>query len=149
MSARHSPSHLIARRAELLAEVFFQELGATFIARPTTSDLGYDLLVGFPNDKAGVNTFAVEVKATEQPVRGRFPLERRTLDLLAHSNVPGMLLVTDVKRNRLYHAWLRPSGGTGDARTLVPIPVLEVTDETKSALQRQLRSAKNAVAAVG
>ena len=148
MSARNHRSQLAGRRAELLAEVFFQELDPAFIARPPTPDVGYDLLVGFPNEKAGINTFAVEVKSTEQPVGPRFPIQRTTFNRIAHSNVPGILLVVDVKRNRLYYAWLRSNGHERGAAT-ISIPVVEVTDATRADLRRQLRRADGAVAVAG
>lgn len=66
MSSQSSRAQLIGRRAELMAELFLQEFEPLFISRPTTPYVGYDLLVGFRNHKAGVNTFAVEVKSTEQ-----------------------------------------------------------------------------------
>lgn len=148
MSVRTSRSQLAGRRAELLAEVFFQELEPAFIARPPTPDVGYDLLVGFQNERSGINTFAVEVKSTEGPVGLRFPIQRKTFDRIAHSNVPGILLVVDVKLNRLYYAWLRSNGQTRGTQT-VSIPVTEIKDATKPELLRQLRRADGAVAAAG
>lgn len=148
MSGRTSRSQRAGRRAELLAEVFFQELEPAFIARPPTPDVGYDLLVGFHNEKSGINTFAVEVKSTEEPPGPRFAIQRKTFDRIAHSNVPGVLLVVDVKRNRLYYAWLRSNGQTRGTPT-VSISLTEITDATKGELRRQLRSADGVVAAAG
>ena len=148
MSTRTGRSQLAGRRAELLAEVFFQELEPTFIARPPTPQVGYDLLVGFRNEKSGINTFAVEVKSTEEPVGPRFAIQRTIFDQIAYSTVPGILLVVDVKRNRLYYAWLRPNGKARGTPT-VSIPVTEITEATKADLRRQLRSADGVVAAAG
>lgn len=148
MSDRNTRPNLAGRRAELLAEVFFQELDPAFIARPPTPDVGYDLLVGFPNDKAGINTFAVEVKSTERPVGQDFPIPRTAFNRMVHSNVPGILLVVDVKRNRLYYAWLRANGQTRSTQT-VSVPVVELTDAAKENLRKLLRSADGAVAAAG
>jgi hypothetical protein len=148
MSARTDRSSLPARRAELLAEVFFEELKPEFVARPPTPDVGYDLLVGFRNEKSGINTFAVEVKSTEEPVGPRFPLPRTTFDRLAHSNVPAILLVVDVKRNQLYYAWLLANGEKRGTPT-VSVPLTELTDATKPVLLRRLQSANGAVAAAG
>ena len=148
MNARITRSELVARRAELLAEVLLQELDAAFIARPTTEDVGYDLLVGFSNEKTGINTFAVGVKSTERPVGPRFSLDRSTFRRIAHSNVPGILLVADVKQNRLYYAWLRSNGPECGTAT-VSVALTEVTDATKAHLRKQFRSANGAVAAAG
>jgi hypothetical protein len=138
---------LTSRRAELLAEVFFQELDPVFISRPT-QDVGYDLLVGFRNEKAGINTFAVEVKATERPPGSRFPLPRKVFNRIVHSNVPGLLVVADVKKNQLYYAWLRSSDGEGNATT-ISVRVVEINDATKNELLGQFRRADARVAAAG
>ena len=55
---------MIARRAELLAELFLQELQPLFVAQ-STGESGYDFFVGFRNPKGGVNNILVEVKSTE------------------------------------------------------------------------------------
>ena len=104
MTARNTRSGLAGRRGEIMAELFFQELDPLFVSRPTTEDIGYDLLVGFRNEKAGINTIAVEVKSTEQLLEPRFSIQRSAFNRLVHSNVPALLLVADVKQNRLYYA---------------------------------------------
>jgi hypothetical protein len=144
----NSRSDLVGRRAELLAELFFQELDPVFISKPTTSELGYDLLVGFSNDKAGINTFAVEVKSTERPPAARFPIERSVFDRLAHSNVPGLLLVVDVKRSQLYYAWLR-SSETEIRNHAVFVELATINEATKEELKRQFQMANGGVAAAG
>ena len=144
----NSRSDLIGRRAELLAELFFQELDPVFISRPTTIDVGYDLLVGFSNDKAGINTFAVEVKSTERPPGQRFEISRSLFDRLAHSNVPGLLLVVDVKRNQLYYAWLRPSEAEIHQHT-ADVDLIEIDEATRRDLKKQFQIANGGVAAAG
>jgi hypothetical protein len=145
MSTQRSRSHLVARRAELMAELFLVDLGPQFLSRPT-DDLGYDLLVGFLNTEGGINTFAVEVKSTERPLT-RFQLPRRSLERVVKSNIPGLLLVADVKQNRMYYAWLSDDGN-GDDQS-VSIPLTEVTEATQAELQRQLESPSARVAAAG
>jgi hypothetical protein len=142
-----SQSNLVGRRAELLAELFFQELNPLFLSRPTR-DCGYDLLVGFNNENAGINTFAVEVRATAQPLESYYPIRRSVFNRMAHSNVPGLLLVADVKRNRLYYAWLRASEMTGRGDTIA-IPVVEINQRTREKLKKQFEAANSGVAAVG
>ncbi len=128
-----------------MAELFLQELEPDFIARPTSDDLGYDLLVGFPNEKKGTNIFAVEVKATERPPAERFQIVRRTYERMAHSNVPGLLLVADVKHNQLYYGWLRSRVVRDTAN--VAVPLTELDEEGKNTLRTQLRAANGAVLA--
>ena len=119
-----------------------------FISRPTTPELGYDLLVGFSNDKAGVNTFAIEVKSTQKPPGARFPIARSVFNRLAHSNIPGLLLVADVKQNRLYYAWLKLKDGNGRGE-VVSLPLIEINDVTKEDFKRLLAAADDRMAAVG
>jgi hypothetical protein len=147
MTLQHSPSKLIARRAELLAELFFQELTPEFVSRPTAEDLGYDLLVGFRNEKNGINTFAVEIKGTDRPV-SRSSLTRSSFDRLAHSNLPGMLMVADVKASRLYYAWLKP-GAAERHGNAVSVPVIEIDSRTKEALKAELTATDASAAAEG
>lgn len=126
------------RRAELTAELFFQELSASFVAKPTT-DVGFDLLVGFQNNKGGINTYAVEVKATEQSVPSRFPIATKSYKYLAHSNIPAILLVVDVKQNRLYYAWLTPEIGNERVEThTVRVPITEISDDVKKEMRERV-----------
>ena len=113
MTTKKSKAHIIERRGQLIAELFLQDLNPSFVARPT-SDFGYDFLIGFPNTGGGINNCAVRVEATERPVPPRFPIDAETYRLLAHSNIPALLIVADVKRNRLFHAEI--AGGSTGAR---------------------------------
>ena len=147
MSPRQSQSHVSARRAELMAELFLQELEPQFLSRPTSADVGYDLLVGFANKKGGINTFAVEVKSTQRTPGARFPLPKRTFDRFVVSNIPGLLLVADVKATRMYYAWLTANRNSGNET--VSIPLTEVNDATKKQLRKQLEAVGAGLAAVG
>jgi hypothetical protein len=130
-----------------MAELFLQELEPEFVSRPMTEDVGYDLLVGFSNRKGGINTFAVEVKATERPPAGRFQIMRHTFERFAHSNIPGLLLVADVKQNELYYAWLNATKMPGTAN--VSIPLIHLDQQAKAALRTQLRATDSRVSAAG
>ena len=129
-----------------MAELFLQELDPEFISRPTNEDVGYDLLVGFLNKKGGINTFALEVKATEQAPVGRFQVMRRTYNRFANSNIPGLLLVADVKQNRLYYGWLSEKAVVSTAN--VSVHLAELNNESKAELRRQF-AAESRVAAAG
>jgi uncharacterized protein (UPF0128 family) len=145
MTMQNSPSKVAARRGELLAELFLQELEPKFISRSTTADWGYDLLVGFANKKGGINTFAVQVKATERPPGERFQIMRDTFDRFANSNIPGLLLVADVKQNHLYYAWLTAKRPAGTAS--ISIALTEIDDKSKELLRRQVRDANGMLVA--
>jgi hypothetical protein len=146
MTIQNPRSKIAARRGELMAELFLQELEPEFISRSTSADLGYDLLVGFQNKKGGINTFAVEVKATERPPEGRVQITRHTFDRIANSNIPGLLLVADVKQNHLYYAWLNAKRLAGAAN--VSVPIIKLDDRSKELLQEQLRDMATPLAAV-
>jgi hypothetical protein len=128
-------AEMLGRRGDLLAELFLQELGAEFVARPT-ADLGYDFFVGFNNPEGGVNIAAVEVKATDRPVHAHYPVQKRLFRRLANSNIPVLLLVVNVKENRLFYALAGsyPLGEDADANT-VSIPLTPVDEATRHELQ--------------
>lgn len=141
MTATQSRSKMIARRGEVMAELFLEEEGPRFLSRPTSPDVGYDLLVGFLNDAGGINTFAVEVRADEQPPPAsgvRLPLPR--FDRLAKSNIPGLLLVVDVKANTLYSAWLAPELAS-DRTAAVHVPVRLLDAAATADLKRRFTAA--------
>ena len=120
--------------------MFLQEFNPSFVAKPTT-DFGYDFFVGFPNADGGINNYAVEVKATERQVPSRFRMKTSLYERLAYSNIPALLLVVDVKQNRMFYAWLTPEAtqSRNEAQT-VSIPVTEVDDAAKEKLLNQLTS---------
>ena len=121
-----------------MAELLLQDLQPTFVAR-ANRDLGYDFFAGFPNSKGGINVTAVEVKATDRPVPPLFPIDRRTYDRLAHSNIPVLVLVADVKQNRLFYALPQPDGASGRRGSdTVAMPVFEINDSTKAQLRGRL-----------
>lgn len=140
MTIKQSKAQLIARRAELIAELFFQDLNADYVAQPA-SNAGYDFLVGFANTRGGTNNYIVEVKATERPVTSLFPLETKLYERLANSNIPALLLVVDVKRNQVFYGRLRPESieGQRDINT-VKIPVIAVDDAVRAELRNELSS---------
>jgi len=133
-----SKSEIVERRGELLAELFLQDLNPLFVAQPT-DDIAFDFFVAFENPEGGINTAAIEVKATERSPDQGYSLPVSVFDRLSHSNIPVLLLVVDVKQNSIHYAWLEPE--------LLPektpfkqitVPVHEVTDEAKSAIRRRL-----------
>jgi hypothetical protein len=139
MNNAKSHAEIVTRRAELLVELFLQDLGATFVSDPR-SETGYDFIVAFPNGKGGTNFSAVEVKATDRPIGDFYPLDKKWYTRLAHSNVPSLLLVVDAKQNRLYHAW----PGEGDTKKLnsdsrtVRVPVVPIDDAVKEQIRERL-----------
>lgn len=139
MTIKNSEAYMIGRRGELIAELFLQDLKPAFVAKPT-SDFGYDFYLGFQNTNGGINNYAVQVKATSRPVPSRFPINTKLYKLLTYSNIPTLLIVVDVKQNKIYYAWLSPemSKGVQETQTTIRIPVTEVNDLVKEELRKQL-----------
>ena len=138
MSVNESRTKMIARRAELLTELFLQELQPLFVAQ-STEESGYDFIVGFRNPRGGVNNILVEVRSTERLARKRYPLPRKTFTKFAYSNIPSLLFVADVKENRLYYAWLTPDDKKlANDPNSVWVDLTEVNDDTKQALKDRL-----------
>lgn len=147
MSKNSSQASLIGRRAELMAELFFQSLDAAYVAR-FEPDLDYDLVVGFLNPKGGIDNLAVEVKATKQVSDLSFRVSKKVHDRLAYSNTPAILLVADVKHNRLYYAWLRPNETTDDSDgDTLAVRLTEIDDAAKTRLRAELASQRPAAIA--
>lgn len=142
-----SHGQLMGRRAELLAELFLQELAPTFLASSKFEKVPYDFFVGFPSSSGGVNAYVVEVKSTDHPVGTHYSLRtsNRFFECLTSSNIPTILLVVDVKNNRLYYAWgnsiPKPKEPPASHRTMtIKVPVVAINDSTKEELRRQLAS---------
>ncbi len=138
---------LAERRGELMAELLLEDLGALFVSRSTVEDLGFDLLAGFRNDAGGTNTFAIEVKSTEQNGSSPLRLERQVYERLLRSNTPALLLVANVKENRLYYGWVRQQDAKG--RKAIPVPVVEVNEGSRKELRKELTRSSEAMAEAG
>lgn len=104
MSDKRETLQIAERRATLMAELLFQDLGAKFVAQPDSEEIPFDYLVGFSNPQGGVNTLAVEIKARQRPVTGRFEIEIQKAAVIANSNLPVLLLVIDAKHNQFWYA---------------------------------------------
>ncbi|NET58892.1 MAG: DUF4365 domain-containing protein [Symploca sp. SIO2E6] len=128
---------MVGHRGELMIELFLQDLEPGFVAQ-STSDFGYDFFVGFTNADGGINTSAVVAKATEQPVSDRYCLPKNIYAQLAYSNIPVLLLVANVKENRLYHAWIKPQDSTDGANGTISIPVVEIDQEAQQSIRQRL-----------
>ncbi len=138
MSKNASDAQYIARRAELHAQLFLQDIGATFVSVPT-ADIGYDFVVGFPNNNGGLNFSVIEVKSTERPQPRTYALSPPWFNRLAYTNLPAMLLVIDVKQNHLYCAW--PKEVELEKHTVngrIRVPLFEIDEAMKPSIRAKL-----------
>jgi hypothetical protein len=122
---------LIARRAELLAELFLQDLEPEFVARPT-EDFGYDFFAGFRNPRGGVNIVAIEVKSIERPTSGFIKIKRTAYTRWVNSNIPVLVLVVNVKENDYHVAWPDPEVLKQDQESnVVKVPLTKIDDKSR------------------
>ena len=138
MTIKETKAHQTWRRGELMAELFLQDLNPEFVAQPTAEDFAFDYLIGFANKEGGVNTYAVEVEATEKPVNGAYSVPRELFNRLTHSNIPLILLVVDVKQNSLFYAWPIEDENIKANVKKVSVPLTLVDDESRNALRAQM-----------
>jgi hypothetical protein len=136
----------IERRAELMAELLFQDMNPDLLSQMFPHDFGYDLLIGFSNARGGLNTFAVRVKSTQTAPLGGFPVARAEFDKLRFSNIPTLLLVADVKANQLYYAWMNAIEAKARGRNVL-VPVALLNDQRRRQLRAELSAANSGKAA--
>ena len=128
----------IWRRGELLAEIFLQELEPEFVAQAPPENFAFDFLIGFLNEDGGFNSFAVEVKATETPINGEYSVKPDLFRKMAHSNIPVLLLVIDVKRNELFYAWPGKGSVSKFSSSSVAIPLKRIDEASQKALRLRM-----------
>jgi hypothetical protein len=129
-------SELLSRRAELMVELFLQELNPAFIAQPSR-DIGFDYLVSFPSRRGSSNTFGVAVKATTKHDAPVFAVSKRMYNQLAHSNSSAFLLVADVKQNKLYFGF-PPKIDTRKTGSTIDVPLTQINSQTRKDLYKRL-----------
>lgn len=121
-----------------MAELFLQELEPEFVAQSTEDEFGFDFLVGFANKEGGVNTYAVQVKATEKPVRDTYQVPRQLFNRLTHSNIPLLLPVVDVKQNSLFYAWPSSEADVKPDVNIVSLPLTRLDEESRTKLRQRM-----------
>src|SRR5436305_599806 len=99
--ARISKNWYLGRRAELLAEQFLLNLDPIQVSAIERDDIGFDFLASFSRGNK-TSTIAVEVKAAENIEQHKFYFSHLEVEKLQNSNIPILLIVADVKQNRLY-----------------------------------------------
>ncbi|MBI4902577.1 MAG: DUF4365 domain-containing protein [Acidobacteria bacterium] len=138
MNRTKSQGEIVARRAELLVELFLQDIGATYHSG-RGDDFGYDFIAAFPNAQGGTNFSAVQVKATDRPIEGFFALDSKWYNRFAHSNIPLLLLVVDTKHNRMFHAWLDEDVlKLNPGNRTVRVPVVPIDDTVRGQIRKRL-----------
>jgi hypothetical protein len=136
---RQNPlASIVGHRASLLAELFLNELGATVLRIPDAREIPLDYVAVFQHDDRATAIVGVEVKGTERLENGHFSMRQQWISEAQHWNIPVLLLVVDVKDNRVFYTFAdelerQPSR----ARVAnVQISVLNATENKDRLLQR-------------
>ena len=131
----------VARRGELMAEIFLEKHEPAFLARGDF--LPVTFLAGFRNEAGGLNHWPVQVVSTADPVgeAGRATLPAAEADRLARSSPPALLLVADALRTELFYAWPadlapQPPAAPGARDGVREIPVRLVKPDEAALLAR-------------
>jgi hypothetical protein len=103
------------------------------------ANFGYDFFVGFRNPRGGNNVIAIEIKATENVLNGSFSVTKKLYGRWANSNIPVLLLVVNVKENRLFYHWPSSEVASGSqAKVSMSIRLTEIDDAKKAELKDRL-----------
>jgi hypothetical protein len=96
----------VARRAELLAQLFLEDMQPVTLLETTPDNCDFDFLLGLETPGHGVRHFAVEVKAVENLTRPEVTVSMpaKAISHWRGSNLPLVFLIVDAKQNRYYFA---------------------------------------------
>jgi hypothetical protein len=61
----------------------------------------------FPKSDGSLVTIAIAVTATEEEIQGAYPFKVSDLEKFKNSNIPVLILVIDVKRNKFFLSWAK------------------------------------------
>jgi hypothetical protein len=155
MSEKKRKTWYVGDRAELLAQIFLEDLNPISVSRDVAWPMPrgseqinlFDYTVTFAAPNGTLRLIAVEVKATERPIKDNHAFKADVIRKLASINVPVLILVVNVKNNAIYYAWARTAAEVlpEDAdTTTIHVPVKRA-DEHKEELLQEILGTANAV----
>jgi hypothetical protein len=98
----------ITKRGELLTKQFLFEIEPDdLIYTGDHADHFFDYMALFLKPDGSPVTIAIAVKATEEEVEGVYPFKVSDLEKFKNSNIPVLILVIDVKRNKFFLNWAK------------------------------------------
>jgi hypothetical protein len=129
----------IGSRGEALALLFLNDLGAVTI-RAESADMGFDLVAVFSRREM-MRVVMVEVRATERELASGvgYPVPARQSKAFRNSNVPLLLLVIDVKRNREFFAWIGRSAESRPRESRSGVTFVRIRDADDQGREDLLR----------
>jgi hypothetical protein len=98
----------ITKRGELLTKQFLFEIEPEdLIYTGDHADHLFDYMALFLKPDGSPVTIAIAVKATEEEIEGVYPFKISDLEKFKNSNIPVLILVIDVKRNKFFLNWAK------------------------------------------
>lgn len=108
MTTKTKEPWYITKRGQLLSQEFLFELAPKqAIYTGDEPDHLFDYMALFPKSDGSLVTIAIAVKATEEEIEGVYPFKVSDLEKFKHSNIPVLILVIDVKRNKFFLNWAK------------------------------------------
>ena len=98
----------VTKRGELLTKEFLFELAPKqAIYTGDHADHLFDYMALFLKPDGSPVMIEIAVKATEEEIEGVYPFKVSDLEKFKNSNIPVLILVIDVKRNKLFLNWAK------------------------------------------
>ena len=104
MTDKKRKTWYVGDRGELLAQIFLDDLSPISVSRSGDNNL-FDYTVTFAAPNGTLRLIAVEVKATERPIKDKYAFSLDLIRKLSSINVPVLILVVNVKDNAIYYTW--------------------------------------------
>jgi len=106
MTTKTKEPWYITKRGQLLSQEFLFELAPKqAIYTGDEPDRLFDYMALFLKPDGSPITIAIAVKATEEEIEGVYPFKVSDLEKFKNSNIPVLILVIDVKRNKFFLNW--------------------------------------------
>jgi hypothetical protein len=98
----------VTKRGELLTKEFlFQIEPDDLIYTGDHADHLFDYMALFLKPDGSPVTIAIAIKTTEEEIEGVYPFKVSDLEKFKNSNIPVLILVIDVKRNKFFLSWAK------------------------------------------
>jgi hypothetical protein len=132
----------VSRRGILLAEQFLLELQPNQLSSVEGPVALFDYMAFFLRQDGTLITIAVEVKATQQPIKDRFGLHASQIERLVKSNLPVLLVVANVKQNEIFFNWIKDAIHQVHVmprkQHVIPVPLRKATNDEKEKLRKEI-----------
>jgi hypothetical protein len=134
----------VTKRGELLTKQFLFEIEPDdLIYTGDHADHLFDYMALFLRPDGSPVTIAIAVTATEEEIEGVYPFKISDLEKFKNSNIPVLILVIDVKRNKIFLNWAKDSIMPEEKDSLnleqfVSIPLGQGTPEEIQKLKQEI-----------